>query len=73
MVLAMAPWALWKLFANLPPGFNGVAGVGAAAFSAAALLLALDAVATPMAFMRKCVCKAAAGLGNAGVLRERVR
>jgi ABC-type phosphate transport system permease subunit len=53
MVLAMAPWALWKMFANLPPGFNGVAGVGAAFFSSAALLLALDAVATPMAFMRK--------------------
>jgi len=50
---ALAPWALWKLFTNLPPGFNGVAGVAAAGWALSALLLALDAVATPLAFMRK--------------------
>ena len=53
LVLALAPWAFWKLFANLPPGFNGLAGCAAAGWAAGALLLALDCVATPLAFMRK--------------------
>jgi hypothetical protein len=53
-VLALAPWAFWKFFDTLPDGFNGVAGVGAAAAACAALLLTLDGIATPLAFMRKC-------------------
>ena len=56
VVLALAPWAMWKLFANLPPGFNGLAGVAAAGWASAGTLLVLDAVATPLAFMRKCAC-----------------
>ena len=53
VVLSLAPWAFWKLFVNLPPGFNGLAGVSAAAWASAAMLLALDSVATPLAFMRR--------------------
>ena len=52
-VLAAAPWAFWKLFVNLPPGFNGLAGVCATAWASAAMIITLDAVATPLAFMRR--------------------
>jgi hypothetical protein len=55
LLLGIAPWALWKMFAALPPGFNGVAGVFAAAWAATSMLLVLDCIATPLAFMRKCV------------------
>jgi hypothetical protein len=66
LVLAISPWALWKLFSSLPAGFNGFAGACSTGFACASMLLALDSIATPMAFMRKCVrrrshhCKALA-------------
>ena len=59
LVAALGPWALWKLFTAIPPGFNGAVGVAGAAWAAAAVLLALDAIATPLAFMRKCVAAGA--------------
>jgi hypothetical protein len=55
LILGIAPWAMMKLFTNLPPGFNGLAGVAAAGWGVSALLLVLDGIATPLAFMRKCV------------------
>ena len=55
LILAMAPWTFWKLFTSLPAGFNGCAGAGSVIFACAAILLVLDSIATPMAFMRKCV------------------
>ena len=55
LILAMAPWTFWKLFTSLPAGFNGCAGACSTIFACAATLLVLDSIATPMAFMRKCV------------------
>jgi hypothetical protein len=55
IILALAPWTFWQLFTALPPGFNGAAGAASTGLACAATLLALDSVATPMAFMRKCV------------------
>ena len=57
MCLALAPWAAWKMFSSLPPGFNGLAGVLSAFWACSALLLVLDSIATPMAFMKKCAAE----------------
>jgi hypothetical protein len=46
----------------MPAGFNGLAGVCAAFWAGSSFFLAMDSVATPMAFMRKC---AAARSGHA--------
>ena len=51
--LACAPWAASGIFDKLGPGVNGCAGILAAIWAGAAFFLVLDAVATPMAFMRK--------------------
>jgi hypothetical protein len=50
---ALAPWAATSLYNQMPAGFNGLTGCLAAAWSASALLLVMDCIATPMAFMRK--------------------
>jgi len=51
--LACAPWAAAKVFTAMPSGFNGLAGVCAAFWAGASFFLAMDCIATPMAFMRK--------------------
>ena len=51
--LACAPWAASGIFDRLGPGVNGFVGILAALWAGASFFLVLDAVATPMAFMRK--------------------
>lgn len=53
LAFAIAPWAAAKVFNSMPVGFNGVAGVCSACWAACGLLVVLDSVASPLAFMGK--------------------